>query len=319
MLQRTLGRGWVLRASTLLVIPILFALFFASNAYAQLPAGFEPLTTENPRTNSFGMEGTISAPPPSEGARIIVPSGGQNYTSPIITVSGVCPDGLLVEVKSNNVLVGSTMCEDGTFSVLISLFPGENDLTADVYDDLGQEGPKSNTVTVRYTSPNASFSPFAQAITLTSAYSRRGVDPGKTLTWPLQLSGGTGPYAFSINWGDGTEPELMSQANAGIINIDHVYKNAGIYRITIRVTDRNGITGFLQVIAVVTGAASNKIVNTDEEPDTVVVRNRILWVPAAIVVALLIPAFWLGRRHEARAMRKRLERDAAMIQELDQP
>lgn len=321
MYLRTAGRLnirlWVLAVSA--VVVALVAVCLAPPASAQtLPPGFEPLTTENPRANSFGMEGTISAPPPTEGARITAPSGGQNFTNPIITVSGVCPTGLLVEVLSNNVMVGSTLCESGSFSVQISLFPGQNDLTADVYDELGQKGPPSNTVSVTYNNPDAQFSPFAASITLTSAYSRRGADPGSTLVWPLQLTGGTGPYAFSINWGDGTEPELMSQPTAGIVNIRHVYDAPGIYRVTIRVTDVNGVTGFLQVIAVATGAAENAIVNTDEQPERIIIQNQVIWLPALAVLLLLLPAFWLGRRHEARAMRKKLERDAALIRQMDQ-
>ncbi len=282
----------------------------------QLPPGFTPLTAENPKTNSFGMEGRISAPPPSQGAQIIAPSGGQTYTTPLITVSGTCPTGLLVEILNNGVMVGSTFCENGSFSLLISLFAGQNDISARVIDDLGQVGPASNIVTVFFN--NGQFVPFGAVITLTSNYSRRAVDPGSTLVWPLQLSGGTGPYAFSIDWGDGSEIELMSQATAGLVNIRHVYKTPGIYRVTIKVVDVNGATGFLQVIAVVNGPAQAKIVNTDEKPAKIEYRNRIIWLPAFLVFLLLLPAFWLGRRHEARAMRKRLERDAEMVRKLDQ-
>lgn len=274
-----------------------------------------PLTTENPRTNSYGMEGTIPAPPPTEGARITAPSGGQTYREPIITVSGVCPTDLLVEILSNGVMAGSTLCENGSFSLQIALFPGTNDLTARVLDDLGQEGPPSNTVTVTYDS--AQFNPFGASITLTSSYSRRAVDPGSTLVWPLQLSGGTGPYAFSVDWGDGTGPQLQSEAAAGIINIQHIYKNAGIYRVTIQVVDVNGAAGFLQLIAVANGDAASAIVNTDQQPETIIIQTRVLWIPALAVLLLMLPAFWLGRRHELRAMRRRLEHDAEMVRHLE--
>lgn len=274
-----------------------------------------PLTTENPKANSYGMEGKISAPPPTQGAVITTPSGGQNFTTSPITVSGSCPRGLLVEVLDNGVMVGATYCENGSFSVLVNLFPGQNDLTARVIDDLGQVGPISNMVTVFYN--NGQFVAPGAVITLTSAYSRRSADPGSNLIWPLQLSGGTGPYAFSIDWGDGSDPTLMSQATAGIININHVYKNAGIYQITIKVVDANGATGFLQLIAVANGDAQAAIVNADEKPAKIEYRNKVIWLPALIVLFLLIPAFWLGRRHEARAMRKQLERDAAMVRNLD--
>lgn len=295
---------------------LLFAMPQVSAQSQSLPPGFTPLTTQNPKANSFGMEGKISAPPPTQGATITAPSGGQTYTTPLITVSGSCPKGLLVEILDNGVMVGSTFCENGSFSVLISLFAGQNDLSARVIDDLGQVGPPSNVVTVNFN--NGQFTAFGAIITLTSNYSRRAADPGSTLTWPLQLSGGTGPYAFSIDWGDGSELQLMSQATAGLINISHVYKSAGIYRVTIKVVDANGATGFLQVIAVANGDAQAKIVNTDEKPAKIEYRNKILWIPAALVFFLLLPAFWLGRRYEMRAFRKRLERDAEMVRKLDQ-
>jgi hypothetical protein len=319
MLMTQIGARW--RTNLLMGVALVFTLliFMASQVSAQsqqLPPGFTPLTTENPKANSFGMEGKISAPAPTEPARITAPSGGQNYTTPLITVSGTCPTGLLVEILDNGVMVGSTFCENGSFSLLISLFAGQNDLSARVIDDLGQVGPQSNIVTVFFN--NGQFTPFGAIITLTSNYSRRAADPDSTLTWPLQLSGGTGPYAFSIDWGDGSELQLMSQATAGLINISHVYKNAGIYRVTIKVVDANGATGFLQVIAVANGDAQAKIVNTDEQPAKIEYRNKVIWLPAAIVFLLLLPAFWLGRRHEARAMRKRLERDAEMVRKLDQ-
>lgn len=316
--KSTAYRILVVFLATLLSVAIFMSTTETAAAQTtDLPPGFTPLTTPNPRTNSYGMDGYIPAPPPSEGARITVPGNGQNFSEQIITVSGICPTGVLVEVLNNGVMVGSTFCEDGSFQVQIALFPGQNDLTARVLDDLGQEGPASNTVTVTYTRPDASFSPFADAITLTSAFSRRAADPNTALTWPIQLSGGSGPYAFSINWGDGTALQLLSQSAPGIVNLSHVYKNPGIYQVTIQAVDSNGVVGFLQVIAVANGDAAAAIYNLEEPADRIIVKKEILWVPAAVVTALLIPAFWLGRRNEARAMRLKLERDAEMVRELD--
>jgi hypothetical protein len=315
------GYEWSLSRYAFLVVVLIAACMMLvsvpASAQQTLPPGFTPLTTENPKANSFGMEGRISSPPPSVGARITVPSTGQTFAQPIITVSGICPNGVLVEILNNGVMVGSTFCENGSFSLQILLFIGKNDLTARVLDDLGQEGPPSNMVSVTYNRPGANFSPFVDAITLTSEYSRRAADPGSMLVWPLQLSGGTGPYAFSIDWGDGTDPQLQSQSVAGIVNIQHVYKNPGIYRVTIRVVDSNGVVGFLQVIAVANGDAASAIVNTAEPADRIIIQRQVVWLPAAVVTALLIPAFWLGRRNEARAIRKRLEHDAEMVRELD--
>lgn len=316
---RQSGRGAVVRQGVLLAGLLLVGVVFwhTAVAYADPPPYFLPLTTENPKTNAYGIEGTVSAPPPSEGARIVAPSGGQSYNFPVITVSGTCPSTLLVEILDNDVMVGSTYCEKGSFSIEISLFAGRNDLRARVKDDLGQLGPALNTVTVTYSAPGSQLSPFTSVITLTSIYSRRAIDPGVKLVWPIQLTGGTGPYAFSIDWGDGTEPDLQSEPAAGNIEIKHAYSAAGIYRVTIRVKDSKGVTGFLQVMAIANGSASSAIVSTSQPADRIIIQSRVVWIPAALVCALLIPAFWLGRRHEARSIMKRLQRDAKLIKELD--
>src|SRR5690606_77177 len=129
---------------------------------------------------------------------------------------------------------------------------------------------------------------FGELITLTSAYGRRSVHAGNQLTWPLQLSGGSGPYAFSIDWGDETSSDLKSQQAPGNVSLVHTYKKAGIYKVNIRVTDTNGVSAFLQVIAVSSGKAEPEAAT--DRGDAVVV-NRILWIPLILAFILLIPAF----------------------------
>lgn len=264
-------------------------------------AGITPLPEPEPQPGSFGLEATKRQSPPSRGATITTPGSGARFTRSPITVNGLCPDGLLVQVYNNGVLVGATMCENGSFSIEVSLFAGTNDISVMVYDELGQAGPRSNVVTVEYT--NAEFTAFGDLITLTSVYGRRSSKPGARLNWPLQLSGGVGPYAFSIDWGDGSAVELKSQQQAGQVDIAHSYKNAGIYLVNVKVADVNGASAFLQVVAVASGevreASADKEVETKE-------RKVILWVPAAATLGMLGPAFWLGRRSQTVSLRNRL-------------
>src|SRR5579862_8573775 len=129
-----------------------------------------------PQSGSVGLEGTISTAPPTHGATIAVPGNGAVFTSVPITVSGLCPTGLLVKIFDNNVFVGSTLCAHGSYSLQIDLFSGRNDLIARVYDALDQAGPDSNTVTVTFN--DAQFLQFGPQLTLTSAYAERGAPPG---------------------------------------------------------------------------------------------------------------------------------------------
>jgi hypothetical protein len=291
------------------VVPILVGACLLALFVLVKPAGaITPLPTPEPKPGSFGLEATKTQDPPTQGATITTPGNGASFNTSPVTVNGICPTDLLVQVYNNNVMVGAVMCVGGSFSVQVSLFAGTNELSAIVYDNLEQAGPVSNTVTVNYTDTN--FSAFGALITLTSSYGRRSAAAGTELSWPLQLSGGTGPYAFSIDWGDGSATELKSQPLAGLVTIAHTFKKAGIYQVNIKVTDVNGVSAFLQVIAVSNG----KVDSTPTAPNTTGTETptTVLWIPAAISFALLPVTYWLGRRSQIISLRNKMlkERNA---------
>ncbi|MBX6334694.1 hypothetical protein IRY61_05150 [Candidatus Saccharibacteria bacterium] len=274
-------------------------------------ATINPLPTPEPGVGSYGLEATKPKPPPENAPVITTPAGGASFSESPITVSGLCEDGLNIQVYNNGVMVGADICEGGSFSLLISLFAGQNDITAIQYDELGQASPVSNTVTVTFN--NANFEAFGTLITLTSNYGRRAANPGQVLTWPLQLSGGTGPYAFSINWGDDSDPDLKSVPVAGEVEISHVYKRAGIYRVTIKVTDVNGVSAFLQVIAIANGQPVETEPVAEKNAITI---TRVIWWPAAVVMALMPIAFWLGRQSQMFSLRRKIEKEVEQYREL---
>lgn len=253
-----------------------------------------------PQSGSVGLEGTISTAPPTRGATIAVPTNGAVFTTVPITVSGLCPSGLLVKIFDNNIFVGSTVCTNGSYSLQISLFNDQNDLVARVYDALDQAGPDSNTVTVTFN--DAQFIQFGTQVTLSSVYAERGAPPGTELDWPILLNGGTGPYAISVDWGDGSPSELISIANPGTVTIKHIYKTAGIYTVIVKATDKNGETAFLQLVGQATGATQN---NNTKAGGNVVVEKDVIWWPALAMLPLIFAAFWIGQRHELDTLRKR--------------
>ena len=285
------------------VLPIIIgSCLLALFAFVQPAGAITPLPNPEPKPGSYGLEATKTQEPPTQGATITTPGNGASFSTSPVTVNGICPTDLLVQVYNNNVMVGAVMCVNGSFSVQVSLFAGANELSAIVFDTLDQAGPVSNIVTVNYTDTN--FSAFGALITLTSSYGRRSAAAGTELSWPLQLSGGTGPYAFSLDWGDGAATELKSQSLAGLIGISHTYKKAGIYQANIKVTDVNGVSAFLQVIAVSNG----KVDVTPEAPNTNGTGSgvTVLWIPAVVAVVLLLPAFWLGRRSQIVSLRNKM-------------
>ena len=259
---------------------------------------------QNPQSGSVGLEGTVPGPAPTQAATIGVPANGQTFTSTPITVSGSCKTGLLVKVFSNNIFVGSAVCANGGYSLQADLFSGRNDLVARVFDNLDQQGPDSNTVTVTFN--DAQFAQFGSHVSLSSTYARIGVNPGATLTWPFVLSGGTGPFAISVDWGDGGTPTLKSESFPGVFDMTHVYSQAGVYTIVVKATDANNTSAYLQVIGVANGQITGSITTGSSSSGTKT-KTVILWQPFLAVIPFILIAFWLGRRHELYAIRRSLE------------
>lgn len=286
-----------IRAGVLLVL--LLAVTVAPGAYA---LGSQ----QNPQSGSMGLEATVPSPPPTEAATIAIPSNGQVFTSTPITISGLCKTGLLVKVFSNNVFIGSVLCTSNSYSLKADLFSGQNDLIARVYDALDQQGPDSNTVSVVFN--DAQFAKFGSHVALTSNFARRGADPQSPLSWPLILSGGTGPYALSIDWGDGNEADLKSVPFPGVVSVQHVYTQAGIYTIVAKATDANNTSAYLQLVGVANGKISGALGTGNNLTVQLQGGSSVVpWVFVGVSIPLLILAFWLGKRHELVAIRHAIE------------
>lgn len=298
-------RSWQGMKKTLLTVSFIVAALF-------LVLGAEGASAQSNQSGSVGLTGSISAPPPTTGAVISIPTNGQAFDDVPITVTGTCPDGLLVKIFKNNVFGGSVQCEDGSFSIQIDLFVGDNELIARVFDELDQPGPDSNVVNVTFRSDEVGA---PSRVTLTSNFAKRGAFPGEELEWPVILSGGTGPYAFSVNWGDGSEEDLFSESFPGTIDLSHVYESPGIYNIVIKVVDTNGVAAFLQLVGVANGPLSQDDGGTgsgdgsdDGSGGVVTSRTRIIWWPAALLVPFVVTTFWLGKRYMVHVIKKRIER-----------
>lgn len=252
----------------------------------------------------MGLEARISAPAPTQAATIGTPHNGQTFSTSPITVAGICKTGLLVKVFANNVFVGSAMCTNGSFSLKVSLFSGKNDLVARVYDSLDQAGPDSNVVSVTY--HDANYAQYGTQLTMTTSYARRGANPGDVLTWPIVLSGGTPPYALSVDWGDSSGSDLKSEDFAGKVNLTHVYDSAGVYEVVVKATDHNGSAAYLQLVAVANGQAT-QAANSTNKNKAATIKVAPQWYYFLPVVPLLLIAFWLGGRNELYVIRKRLD------------
>lgn len=282
--------------------------FFPARAFAQTVS----------ESGSVGVSGIVSAPPPANAPIISLPNSGSTITQVPITVSGICDSDLLIKVFKNGVFAGSTQCQNGSFSMSTDLFNGRNDLTAKQYDLLDQESPASSVVSVLY-SDNTPNSTAADRVTLTTNFAKKGVDPGQKLIWPFAISGGSGPYAVTVDWGDG-DSSLYSLAVPGEFSIDHEFKSPGSYTVVVKAVDVNGRSALMQVVAIANGSldqtnpdgsstttSGNKNRNSSSGSGDAEPKTRILWQPAAIMIPFIISTFWLGKRYAIRRLRKKIE------------
>lgn len=286
------NKNMVLLAIVNILFLSLFTLAPANNSHALV----------NPNSQSTGFQAKIPADPPNKAATITFPSSGQNITTLPVKVGGLCATDLLVKLFKNGVFAGSAQCINSAYSVSIDLFNGKNDLVARVYDALDQTGPDSSTVSVTFT--ESGFNTEAPRVIITSDYAKRGANPGDTLAWPLVLSGGTAPYAISVDWSDGNT-ELISRTVPGAFDISHKYSNPGVYTIIVKITDAAGQSAFLQLVGVANGALAQ---DNQKTTGTIVTRTKVVWWPLAVAGALVIVSFWLGGRFMLVNLRKQAEK-----------
>lgn len=289
-------RFLVVKSLALLGLAVTLVLGFSASTSAVIPA-------PGPSSGSTGLQGKISSPPPASAPTILSPSNGQSFTNIPITVSGLC-SSQTVKIFDTNVFVGAAQCKNGSYVLKVDLFSGKNDLVARQYDALDQQSPDSNKVSVTFV--DAQFAKFGTRVTLTSPYARLGANPGDTLTWPIVISGGNGPYAISVDWGDDEPASLQSAASPGTINIQHVYNSAGTYNVIIKATDKNGTIAFLQLVGVANGAVTAK--NTNNTTTNPCPQTKVLWWPLMILLVLVVVAFFLGRRQQLASIRRQLEK-----------
>lgn len=288
-----------------LLLGLLLSLGSVGQVHAQAVGSSDP-----EQSGTTGLQGTIPSPPPTTAATISTPVNGRTYTESPITINGLCTTGLLVKVFSNNIFVGSAECTSSSYELQVDLFSGDNEIVAVVYDALDQAGPESNRVRVNY--QDATFAAFGQRVSLSSNVAKLGADVGTKLTWPIILSGGTGPYAISVDWGDGSAPALQSQPFAGSFNITHVYKSAGVYRVVVKATDSTGAAAFLQLVGVGNGEVTQTSTGsaTSDESGGGSIQYIYVWWPILLMLPIVLAMFWVGKRYELVAIHRQIEKQS---------
>lgn len=286
-------------------------LFFARQQTAQ--AG--PPQVQN---GNIGLSGIVPGPPPSTAAQIVQPNDGDIVTQANLTVAGTCTPALIVEIYRNNAFAGSDICSgSGTFSLVITVVEGTNELIAKIKDGLDQYGPDSTPVFVTYNvtqttettdsddedeSGRVTYLP----LIIYTIPVQRGSEPEDIIKLEYEIEGGQAPYAVVIDWGDNTDNSLSPHQNAGDFSKEHTYKNAGQYRVKLAAQDNLGNRASIQTIVIINGE-SNTIFpfasvvcglgsdSTDAFLCSAVTSISVVW-PAFLITSALTVSFWLGEK-----------------------
>ena len=300
---------------------LLFALSQVSRAADQVDSG------------SVTLSGTYFGVAPTTAAVIDAPITGKKVKNRVITVSGTCQNGYIVEVIRGGALAGTIICSvSGTFSINVTLVEGKNSLVARTKNGANEYGPDSNTVFVTYvvkSSSGSSDTPDDRDDSSSSATSvagqtpalliyaspvQSGVEPGVDFSLDYEIDGGFPPYALTINWGDNSENTLKPHNKSGDFSVKHEYESAGQYSVILTVTDSRGNEAIIQTIVIVNGEPEeSNIVSSVLQPGsaqdcatlnsssadsiTCVIIERInaVW-PAIIIASLMTFSFWVGEQ-----------------------
>lgn len=164
------------------------------------------------------------------------------------------------------------------------------------------------------------------AFTINYTYAYQVYTSDKQYSWNFSLNNGVGPYAITIDWGDGSG-STIPRNDTSAFQVNHTYELVGItknnYTIIIKAVDSAGSATSMQLPALVTtdgtqftamlmtqGGAYQSLLNF---------TKRWLWVvwPFYLVVLLMTTSFWLGEREEyikiinsARRHKRRLVRQS---------
>lgn len=266
-----------------------------------------------PIDSSVGLTGTMPGPAPTIAATIAQPSDQQHFSTSPITVKGSCPQNTVIEVFKNDIFGGSTLCNsNGTYSIDVDLLFGKNTLIVRVFDALNQPGPDSTSLTVFYdvlppqTSPLSALSFSGAQLLLNTDAIYRGVFPDKEFNMPVDILGGTPPYAVNVQWGDSNN-KVVPRADNATFRLAHAYRKPGTYQISLQATDSTGRVAFLGVAAIVNGQPSSSAAGgangSGSSGPSGLGQVLALWPVYTSLVAIVI-SFWLGERREKRIIHK---------------
>ncbi len=280
------------------------------------------------QSGNISIIGNVNGAPPSVAPSITTPATNTVTATSPLKVAGLCTTGLVVAIKRNGLNAGSAICSAiGTYELQVQLLPGRNDLIAQQFDTLNQGSPVSGTVTVTYQPPTPPVpmpqpvptpapqpggrppvvqssprpAPVPAAVMATVKYVYYGATPDVKFVMPITIDSGNPPFAINVDWGDG-KSDVVSKPQPGELRLSHIYDKSGMYEVVVSISDKLGLTGYIQTVVVVNGQSLAGIVQASgENGDQLQGKILVAW-PIYIVMATLLLGFWLGEHYERRLL-----------------
>jgi hypothetical protein len=205
-------------------------------------------------------------PPPFPPTITFPTNGGRTPTGPVV-VTGGCPladPAVYISIYEGTRVVGTTMCSNATgkYSLPIDFDYGDHTIYAQVVTFTNDLGLASSPITFnRYFTVTTGGGSSGGSNPIDSAkiqlsnpllfISGQGVVPfGPQLdaVWRGTISGGTAPYKVHVTWGDGRSNDYTIY-DQNQQEFRHHFDSLGSYTMIFKVTDSNGTSISLRVIA----------------------------------------------------------------------
>jgi hypothetical protein len=178
-----------------------------------------------------------------------------------------------------------------------------------VFYDIPQTPAQPNIPAV--TPSGSTPKPASEPLKLKTAFVYKGYYVDQPVEWPIEVSGGVAPYAFNVDWGDGSN-SVISRKDAGQFNIEHRYAkpgdNKGSYTIKVQASDTDGNYAYLQFFVIVNTKTQRDLIGSiySKPPPSLNNLRGLLWVawPAYVTIFLLVISFKLGERQELLILRQ---------------
>jgi hypothetical protein len=219
-------------------LPRFFTIMAATSVSNQQTATQPPALSTGHRSGSNGGAEVVLQRPV-----IVQPKNHSQAKSRNISVAGLSEAHAQIELWRNHTLVGSVFADKhGGWFMTIGLQAGDNAISARVCSGQHCSG-FSDEITITY-SPVAS--PGATLRMLLASY-RYSTSTSRAIHVAVTLTDGRAPYAFTIEWGDGTKETVNVRDSK--TTLSHRYDRAGNYNGQVVAEDATGVLahGFFSV------------------------------------------------------------------------